>query len=168
MVSEGEDEKDEHSSKKQCVQPAECSQPSDNTQQTTQCSQPSQCSQPTETEAKDDDEATNQVILGFPSPDEQSFEQPIPSTSSHEAEFRSLGVKSDPEKGFNSHAAKPTDTPQPLQCPHCEEQYRDVESIDSHLRLKHPTKPSFTCKCGRIFTRQIHHQAHTRMCPNAS
>ncbi|XP_063880318.1 zinc finger and BTB domain-containing protein 44-like isoform X2 [Scylla paramamosain] len=168
VVSEGEEEKDEHSSKKQCTQPAECSQPSDNTQQTTQCSQPSQCSQPTETEAKDDDEATNQVILGFPSPDEQSFEQPIPSTSSHEAEFRSLGVKSDPEKGFNSHAAKPTDNPQPLQCPHCEEQYRDVESIDSHLRIKHPTKPSFTCKCGRIFTRQIHHQAHTRMCPNSS
>lgn len=168
MLSEGEGEKDDPTTKESCSQPAECSQPPEGTQQAIQCSQPPECSQRTETEAKDDDDASDQVILGFPSPYEQTFEQPIPSTSSHEAEFRSLGVKSDPEKGFNSQAAKSNDNPQPLQCPHCDEQYRDVESIDSHLRIKHPTKPSFTCKCGRIFTRQIHHQAHTRMCSNSS
>lgn len=168
MLSDGEGEKIESTSKQPCTQPTQCPQPAEGTQQTTQCSQQPECSQPTGNEAKDDDDATDQVILGFPSPYDQTFEQPIPSTSSHEAEFRSLGVKSESEKGFNSHATKPADNPQPLQCPHCDEQYRDVESIDSHLRIKHPTKPSFTCKCGRIFTRQIHHQAHTRMCSNSS
>ncbi|KAG0716869.1 Protein bric-a-brac 2 [Chionoecetes opilio] len=170
VESEGEEGKEER--KRLCSQPPgpqqapQCSQPPGG-QRAPQCSQPPQCSQ-TATDAKDDDDAPDDVILGFPSPYEQSFDQPMPSTSSHEAEFRSLGVKSDPEKGFNSQATKFPDNPQPLKCPHCDEQYHTAESIECHLRLKHPTKPSFICKCGRIFTRQIHHQAHTRMCSNAS
>lgn len=167
MLSGGEDEKDEPSSKERRTQPPDCSQVVE-CAQSQDAQQTPECSQTTDSEAKDDDDTSDQVLLGFPTPYEQSFDQPMASTSSHEAEFRSLGVKSDPERDFNSHLSKPNDNPQPLQCPHCDEQYRDVESIDSHLRLKHPSKPSFTCKCGRIFTRQIHHQAHTRMCSSCS
>lgn len=166
VLSGGEDEKDEPSRKEpshqqsECPQVVECSQPQECPQQ------PPESSQTTDSEAKDDDDTSVQVLLGFPTP--YDLEQPMASTSSHDAEFRSLGVKSDPERDFNSHLPKPNDNPKPLQCPHCDEQYRDVESIDSHLRLKHPSKPSFTCKCGRIFTRQIHHQAHARMCSSSS
>ncbi|XP_050724833.1 protein tramtrack, beta isoform-like isoform X3 [Eriocheir sinensis] len=167
VLSGGEDEKDEPSSKERRTQPPDCSQVVE-CAQSQDAQQTPECSQTTDSEAKDDDDTSDQVLLGFPTPYEQSFDQPMASTSSHEAEFRSLGVKSDPERDFNSHLSKPNDNPQPLQCPHCDEQYRDVESIDSHLRLKHPSKPSFTCKCGRIFTRQIHHQAHTRMCSSCS
>ncbi|XP_047502789.1 protein bric-a-brac 2-like isoform X1 [Penaeus chinensis] len=58
--------------------------------------------------------------------------------------------------------------PIPFMCPHCQEIHRSNEMIMSHLRLKHPSKPSFVCGCGRVFVRQLQHQAHTRVCSSSS
>lgn len=56
------------------------------------------------------------------------------------------------------------ENPQPFICPHCQGIHRGLENMNNHLRLNHPTKPSFTCACGRVFTRSMSHLAHIKVC----
>ncbi|XP_037772742.1 protein bric-a-brac 2-like isoform X2 [Penaeus monodon] len=78
-------------------------------------------------------------------------------------------IKSEPGGSVDHPPASiaPED-PIPFMCPHCQEIHRSNEMIMSHLRLKHPSKPSFVCGCGRVFVRQLQHQAHTRVCSSSS
>ncbi|XP_068244432.1 protein bric-a-brac 1-like isoform X4 [Palaemon carinicauda] len=56
------------------------------------------------------------------------------------------------------------ENPLPFFCPHCQGLHRGLDNMSNHLRLNHPTKPSFPCACGRVFTRSSSHQAHVKVC----
>lgn len=111
-------------------------------------------------------------------PYDQCLQQSLPSTSSTTI-FRPLtsttealdpstsSIKTDPDTDLNPQLCA-IETAHPMRCPHCEEQHRDIDTLLTHLRIRHPTKPSFTCGCGRVFTRQAYQQAHSKLCPNAS
>lgn len=78
-------------------------------------------------------------------------------------------IKSEPGGSVDHPPASTVpEDPVPFMCPHCQEIHRSNEMIMSHLRLKHPSKPSFVCGCGRVFVRQLQHQAHTRVCSSSS
>nr|XP_045597608.1 broad-complex core protein isoforms 1/2/3/4/5-like isoform X6 [Procambarus clarkii] len=114
------------------------------------------------------DQALQQSLSAFSPSHDAGLEQPIASTSStHDTAPSPLPIKSDPETDINSQANLTTEDPHPFVCPHCQEHHRDRETMITHLRVRHPTKPSFTCGCGRVYTRQMHHQAHVRVCSSS-
>lgn len=118
----------------------------------------------------------------FSLPYDQNLQQTLPSTSTSSSTFHQSSasttealdpsapsIKSDPDHNMNPQPCTGTiENAHPFRCPHCEEQHRDMDTLLTHLRLRHPTKPSFTCGCGRVFTRQTYQQAHSKLCPNAS
>ncbi|XP_071529150.1 uncharacterized protein [Panulirus ornatus] len=115
------------------------------------------------------DQTLQQSLPAFSPSYDPSLEQPSGSTcASQNVGSTTMAIKSDPEAEVNSQMTVSTENPQPFICPHCQEQHRDMDTMITHLRVKHPTKPSFTCGCGRIFTRQINHQAHARICSSSS
>ncbi|CAL4068898.1 unnamed protein product [Meganyctiphanes norvegica] len=88
-----------------------------------------------------------------PDPDEQLFLASNPNSN--------LSINSNSNSDDTSEEQAVLE---PFICPHCREGHRGCDVMATHLRLKHPTKPSFLCMCGRVFLRQSIKQAHARIC----
>ncbi|XP_042206862.1 zinc finger and BTB domain-containing protein 17-like isoform X2 [Homarus americanus] len=115
------------------------------------------------------DQTLQHSLTTFSPSFDPDLEQPTASTSSsQDISPTTLPIKSDPETEINPLGTVGTEDPHPFMCPHCQEHHRDMDTMITHLRVRHPTKPSFTCGCGRVYTRQMLHQAHARMCSSLS
>lgn len=105
-----------------------------------------------------------------------------PQTSAHSPTSNTDHLKPDPDEqtslisnpssnlSINSNSnsndtSEEQNISEPFICPHCQECHRGCDVMSTHLRLKHPTKPSALCLCGRVFLRQSLKQAHARNCP---
>ncbi|XP_042886094.1 protein bric-a-brac 2-like isoform X2 [Penaeus japonicus] len=94
---------------------------------------------------------------------------PVSQVQEHTTTTTSPAIKSEPGGAADvPPASTAPEDPIPFMCPHCQEVHRSNEMMTSHLRLKHPSKPSFVCGCGRVFVRQLQHQAHARVCSSSS
>ncbi|XP_069960576.1 zinc finger and BTB domain-containing protein 9 isoform X5 [Cherax quadricarinatus] len=109
---------------------------------------------------------TFQQNLSTFSPSYDPLDHPTTSTSSVHDTSPALPVKSDPDVTADINVI--AEDPHPFTCPHCQEHHREMDTLVTHLRVRHPSKASFTCGCGRVYTRQMYHQAHARVCSNTS
>lgn len=60
--------------------------------------------------------------------------------------------------------SEPSSSITPYVCPYCLETHRPNEALHTHLRLKHPSKPSFICTCAKVFMRQSAYVEHSKKC----
>ncbi|KAL7636646.1 UNVERIFIED_CONTAM: hypothetical protein RMT77_013423 [Armadillidium vulgare] len=92
----------------------------------------------------------NQLSSGSPNPFEDITSKPFNPGESE-------GTSSD-----NLQESQQSLTP--FGCPYCFEIHRPFEMLQSHLRLKHPTKSSFPCGCGRVLFRMSAFVDHSKKC----
>ena len=96
---------------------------------------------------------------------EQTNAPPNASTSD-ETLSDPLGINH-PKQPSPSSENQLTENPSPYLCPYCQEMYRSLESITTHLRVKHQSKPNFVCQnCCRVFVKHTQFNQHTKSCTN--
>lgn len=124
--------------------------------------------QPPENTSPKTNEMPQPEPITFSSMYNPNQEQTPTSNSSPQDYDSSVKSESETDAISNVDSTKSnTENPQPFICPYCQDQHRGVENMTTHLRLNHPTKPGFTCGCGRVFIRHMTHQAHVKVCSSS-
>ncbi|KAK7082843.1 hypothetical protein SK128_003838 [Halocaridina rubra] len=116
-------------------------------------------------------ETQPQDTAPYPTISTSSQEDPASTPNGSSQDFGGSYVKMETESNSMSSLDSSKlqfETPQPFICPFCQENHRSIENIATHLRLNHPSKPNFVCRCGRVFTRNTYYQAHVKVCPSSS